>query len=65
MFFFSFFSSYFCFCFQVVDLKNKVSISVYTVPGEQDLGEDGYQVKYQCIYSTSGEQSLGEDGYQV
>ena len=50
--FFFFFSSYFWVCFQVVDLKNKVSISVYTVPGEQDLGEDGYQVQYQCIYTT-------------
>jgi len=29
---------------QVTDLKNRVVITVYTVPGEQDLGQDGYQV---------------------
>ena len=45
-------------------MDTRYSISVYTLPGEQDLGEDGTRYSI-SVYTLPGEQDLGEDGYKV
>ena len=46
-------------------MDTRYSISVYTLPGEEDLRRGWITgIVNICVYTVPGEQDLGDDGYQ-